>query len=156
VGGEGQTKVGLGKGRSGGAKGNSKGIGFIGRDIYRKKSGFMVIDSKPCSLFKQLEDFFGGINGSWRAAKEDQGIIRVLKYRTGLISEDWVVNFCGQRVHLKEATEDISHYNEQVGRQGVPLTEASLAVDPFPRVAIEEDRCLACLQKISDPGTPFV
>jgi hypothetical protein len=55
---------------------------------------------------------------------------------------------------LEKTAEDVCHNDEEVGGERIPLPQTTLAVDPLPRVSVQEHRSFASSKEVLDPITP--
>lgn len=56
---------------------------------------------------------------------------------------------------VNHSTEDVGHNDEEIGGEGVALTQTSLAVDPAPWHTVKEDGRFPGAEKRGDPSTPL-
>jgi hypothetical protein len=87
------------------------------------------------------------LNGLGAAAKKNESVVGVLKNGArGAIYKGMAKMRRENRV-MKEAPENIGDDDEKIGGQGISLSKASTAADPFPGNAVQEDSRLPRLEE---------
>lgn len=153
---KGESKVSLGEGGHGGAKGSSKFTGSVTGDSNWKEGSLMVVDGQPSSLLKELQDVFGGFNSIGGAWDEDESIVGVLDDGARVGRGEGMVNVSSKGMGVEETFEDIGDDNKEVGGQRIPLPEPSAAVDPSTGHTVEKDSRFTGVKECSNPVAPFV
>jgi hypothetical protein len=55
---------------------------------------------------------------------------------------------------LEKTAEDVGHNDEEIWGERIPLPQTTLAVDPLPRVSVQEHCSFAGSKEVLDPITP--
>jgi hypothetical protein len=106
-------------------------------NVHRNHGAFAEVDNQAGGRGKLIQDPFQTARSSSTSPEDNQRIIGVLQNRAGGFAIDQGV--LERSFKLDHALKEIAHQEVQVGRQGVPLAQPSLQINPTARDPVEEN-----------------
>jgi hypothetical protein len=114
----------------------------------------MEVDSKACGRSEVIKNVPESDSRGKISVAKDKSIIGILEHRARDGRVDGMAKAVRSESLTNEVLKDVSDNDEQIGREGVPLSQPIFTMDPGTGNSIENNRSVTSIQNASHPMAP--
>jgi hypothetical protein len=124
--------------------------------VHGDEAGLVEVDSKARGRSEVIKNVPEANSRGKIGVAEDKSIINILKHRARDGRVDGMAKVVRSKSLMDEALQDISDNDEQIGREGVPLSQPIFTMDPRIGNSVENNRSVTSVQNASHPMAPVL